>query len=224
MAAIDERPMILPLSNPTSKSECTADDAVRWSDGRAIVATGSPFAPVQYGGRRSRIGQCNNAFIFPGVGLGMCVARARHVSDGMFLAAAAALADQVTAEDLAESAVYPQLARIRDCSHAVACAVIRRAVAEGHADAAVLTNLEDNVRRAMWLATGPCDPTWTRSSLVPAVSAPKKSRNSIRCSCTRGSSNPGKKRAPSSSQDRWMWPGTVRRRPAPWSTWTPRCG
>jgi len=72
------------------------------------------------------------------------------VSDGMCLAAAAALADQVTAEDLAESAVYPQLARIRDCSHAVACAVIRRAVAEGHADAAVLTNLEDNVRRAMW--------------------------------------------------------------------------
>ncbi len=68
----------------------------------------------------------------------------------MFLAAAAALADQVTAEDLAESAVYPQLARIRDCSHAVACAVIRRAVAEGHADAAVLTNLEENVRRAMW--------------------------------------------------------------------------
>ena len=150
MADINERPLILPLSNPTSKSECTADDAVRWSNGRAIVATGSPFAPAQFNGRRYRIGQCNNAFIFPGVGLGMCVARARHVSDGMFLAAAAALADQVTAEDLAESAVYPQLARIRDCSHAVACAVIRRAVAEGHADAAVLTNLEDNVRRAMW--------------------------------------------------------------------------
>jgi malate dehydrogenase (oxaloacetate-decarboxylating)(NADP+) len=68
----------------------------------------------------------------------------------MFLAAAAALADQVTPEDLAESAVYPQLARIRDCSHAVACAVIRRAVTEGHADADVLTNLEATVRRAMW--------------------------------------------------------------------------
>jgi len=150
MADINKRPLILPLSNPTSKSECTADEAIRWSDGRAIVATGSPFAPVQFGGRRYRIGQCNNAFIFPGVGLGMCVARARHVSDGMFLAAAAALADQVTPEDLAESAVYPQLARIRDCSHAVACAVIRRAVAEGHADADVLTNLEATVRRAMW--------------------------------------------------------------------------
>jgi malate dehydrogenase (oxaloacetate-decarboxylating) len=150
MAGINERPMILPLSNPTSRSECTAQDALRWSDGRAIVATGSPFAPVEYDGRQHRIGQCNNAFIFPGVGLGVCVARARRVSDGMFLAAAAALADQVTAEDLVEAAVYPQLSRIRECSHAVACAVIRRAVAEGHADAGMLTNLEDTVRRAMW--------------------------------------------------------------------------
>jgi malate dehydrogenase (oxaloacetate-decarboxylating) len=151
MAGIHERPMIFPLSNPTSKSECTAQDAVCWSDGRAVVATGSPFAPVEYGGRQHRIGQCNNAFIFPGVGLGVCVARARRVSDGMFLAAAAALADRVTAEDLAESAVYPQLSRIRECSHAVACAVIQRAVAEGHAADGVLTNLEDTVRRAMWL-------------------------------------------------------------------------
>ena len=150
MATINEHPVILPLSNPTSKSECTAQDAIRWSGGRAIVATGSPFAPVQYNGRTYRIGQCNNAFIFPGVGLGVCVARAGRVSDGMFLAAAKALADRVTTEDLAESAIYPQLPRIRECSHAVACAVIRRAVAEGHADAGVLVNLEETVRRAMW--------------------------------------------------------------------------
>ena len=150
MASNNERPMILPLSNPTSQSECTAEEAIRWTDGRAIVATGSPFPPAVHHGRAYRIGQCNNVFIFPGVGLGMCVARARRVSDGMFLAAARALADQVTAEDLAEAAIYPPLARIRQCSHAVACAVIRCAVAEGHADANVLAGLEETVRRAMW--------------------------------------------------------------------------
>ncbi|HYM61908.1 MAG TPA: NAD-dependent malic enzyme [Thermoanaerobaculia bacterium] len=150
MAKINERPLIFPLSNPTSKCECTAENAIVWSDGRAIVATGSPFEPVTYKGKTYRIGQCNNAFIFPGVGLGACVGRARHISDGMFLDAAKALAGKVTAEDLAECAVYPQLATIRDCSHAVACAVIRRAVAEGHADASILVNLEESVRRAMW--------------------------------------------------------------------------
>ncbi len=150
MARLNERPLVFPLSNPTSKSDCTAEEAVRWSDGRAIVATGSPFPPVTLGGRAFRIGQCNNAFVFPGIGLGACVSRARHISDGMFLDAAKALAANVTAEDLAEGAVYPRLSRIRDCSHSVACAVIRRAVAEGHADASALANLEESVRRAMW--------------------------------------------------------------------------
>jgi malic enzyme len=150
MAKLNERPLVFPLSNPTSKSECTAEDAVRWSDGRALIATGSPFAPVPWGGKTLRIGQCNNAFIFPGIGLGACIAHARFISDGMFLDAAKALAEKVTAEDLAECAVYPQLSRILDCSHAVACAVIRRAVAEGHADSENLVNLEESVRRAMW--------------------------------------------------------------------------
>lgn len=150
MARLNERPLLFPLSNPTSKSECMAEDAIIWSDGRAIVATGSPFPPVSYKGRNLRVGQCNNAFIFPGVGLGACVSRTRRVSDGMFLDAAKALAANVTAEDLAEGSVYPQLSRIRDCSHDVACAVIRRAVAEGHADASALVNLEESVRRAMW--------------------------------------------------------------------------
>ncbi|MCC6128420.1 MAG: NAD-dependent malic enzyme [Acidobacteria bacterium] len=150
MAKFNERPMIFPLSNPTSKSECTAEQAIHWSDGRAIVATGSPFAPVTHNGRRYRIGQCNNAFIFPGVGLGACVGKARRVTDGMFLDAAKALAHQVTNEDLAESAVYPQLPTIRDCSHAVACAVVKRAVSEGHAEPDILINLEKTIRRAMW--------------------------------------------------------------------------
>ncbi|KAA0254373.1 NAD-dependent malic enzyme [Acidobacteria bacterium ACD] len=150
MAKLNDRPLVFPLSNPTSKCECTAEDAVRWSDGRAIVATGSPFAPVVHAGQTHRIGQCNNAFVFPGIGLGACVSRARFISDGMFLDAAKGLASHVTPEDLAQSAVYPQLATIRECSHTVACAVVRRAVAEGHADPAILVNLEENVRRAMW--------------------------------------------------------------------------
>jgi malate dehydrogenase (oxaloacetate-decarboxylating) len=151
MGRCNERPVIFPLSNPTSKAECVPEDALRWTGGRAIVATGSPFAPVSFEGRRHRIGQCNNAFVFPGVGLGLTIARARHVSDGMFLEAAKALAGTVTGEDLAENAVYPALRRIRECSFAVACATIRRAVAEGHADPDVLDNLEQRTDRAMWL-------------------------------------------------------------------------
>jgi malic enzyme len=150
MAAINERPIIFPLSNPTSKSECTAGEAVRWSEGRAIIATGSPFDPVVYRGKSRRIGQGNNAFVFPGVGLGLWVGRVRRVTDAMFLDAAKALAQQVTDTDLASGAVYPPLSRIRECSHAVACAVIRRAVAEGHAAPEMLDGLEERVRDAMW--------------------------------------------------------------------------
>lgn len=150
MAKINERPIIFPLSNPTSKSECTAEQAITWSDGRAIVASGSPFAPVTYKGKRYRIGQGNNSFIFPGVGLGITAARIRRVSDNMFLAAARALAQQVTEEDIAETAVYPKLSRIRDVSLSVACATVRQAVKEGHADPEILEELEENLRAAMW--------------------------------------------------------------------------
>ena len=151
MAALNERPIVLPLSNPTSKSECTADEAVRWSSGRAIVATGSPFDPVVHDGRTYRIGQGNNALVFPGVGLGLWVGRVRRVTDAMFLDAAKALARQVSPGDLASGAVYPPLSRIREVSHGVACAVIRRAVAEGHATPALLADLEETVRGAMWV-------------------------------------------------------------------------
>jgi malic enzyme len=150
MAAVNARPIVFPLSNPTSKSECTADEAIRWSEGRAIVATGSPFDPVAYRSRTYRIGQGNNAFVFPGIGLGLWVGRVRRVTDAMFLDAAKALASQVSDEDVASGAVYPGLARIRDCSHAVACAVIRRAVAEGHAAPSMLSGLDAAVSRAMW--------------------------------------------------------------------------
>jgi malic enzyme len=150
MAGANERPIVFPLSNPTSKSECTAEEAIRWSDGRAIVATGSPFAPVEYGGRRFRIGQGNNSFIFPGIGLGLWVGAVRRVTEAMFLDAAKALASQVTDSDLEQGSVYPELTRIRACSHAVACAVIRRAVLDGHANRSSLDGLEEKVSRAMW--------------------------------------------------------------------------
>ncbi|MBN2243514.1 MAG: NAD-dependent malic enzyme [Acidobacteria bacterium] len=150
MAELNARPIIFPLSNPTSKSDAVPSDVLSWSEGRAIVATGSPFDPVELGGKRFRIGQANNALIFPGVGLGVTVARARRVTDSMFLDAAKAMAAMVTQEDLDGNAVYPDLKRIRECSHAVACATVRRAVEEGHADGKILENLEETVRRAMW--------------------------------------------------------------------------
>jgi malic enzyme len=150
MAAVNDRPIILPLSNPTSKSECTAEEAIHWSDGRAIVATGSPFDPVEHNGRWFHIGQGNNAFIFPGVGLGLWVGRVRRVTDGMFLDAAKALADEVTPADLERGLIYPELSRIRGCSQAVASAVVRRAIAEGHADPRGDDDVDMEVFRAMW--------------------------------------------------------------------------
>ncbi len=150
MTKFNDRPIIFPLSNPTSKMECTAVDALHWSDGRAIVATGSPSDPVVYKGKRFRIGQGNNAFIFPGIGLGLTASRARRTTDGMFLDAARALASKVTQKDLDESAVYPELTRIRECSLSVACATVHRAVKEGHADDEILEGLEEKIHRAMW--------------------------------------------------------------------------
>ncbi|MBF0297617.1 MAG: NAD-dependent malic enzyme [Oligoflexia bacterium] len=150
MTKVNERPIIFPLSNPTSKAECTPEDAIVWSEGKAIVATGSPFDPVLFNGKKYRIGQCNNAFIFPGVGLGIIVAGATRVTDGMFLEAAKALASQVTEQDISVNAVFPELKRIRECSKFVACATIRRAVKDGFADSEILENMEKAVENAMW--------------------------------------------------------------------------
>jgi malic enzyme len=151
MAKNNPRPIIFPLSNPTSKTEVTPANALAWSEGRAIVATGSPFDPIVLEGKRYRIGQGNNAFIFPGVGLGVTVCRAQRVTDGMFLDAAKALAQKVTQKDLDDTAVYPELSGIRECSHSVACATVRRAVKEGYADEEILEGLEETIRRAMWV-------------------------------------------------------------------------
>jgi malate dehydrogenase (oxaloacetate-decarboxylating)(NADP+) len=120
MTEINQRPIVFALSNPTSKAECSAEQAYSWSQGRAIFASGSPFEPVEIGNRLFVPGQGNNAYIFPGVGLGIVASQARRVTDEMFLAAARALADQVTDEDIEQGRVYPSLSRIRQVSALIA--------------------------------------------------------------------------------------------------------
>jgi len=144
------RPAILPFSNPTSKSEAIPSDLIRWTDGRAIVATGSPFEPVAYGGRTIRIAQGNNVYIFPGVGLGVLVAQASMVTDAMFTVAASTLAQCVSQEDLDSGAIYPPVTQLRRISAKIAQAVVRQA-----RDAGVGRELSDEeipgaVAAAVW--------------------------------------------------------------------------
>jgi malic enzyme len=131
-----ERPVVMPLSNPDTSMEAQAADVIGWSGGRALVATGSPSAPVSHEGRRIEIGQANNAFVFPGVGLGAVVAETRTISDRMFLLAARTLAAAVPDARLVAGALYPTMPAIREVSRAIATAVASQAVAEGSSAAA----------------------------------------------------------------------------------------
>ena len=131
MAAQNERPIVFALSNPTSKSECTAAQAYRWSDGRALFACGSPFDPVTHDGKTHVPRQGNNSYIFPGVGLGVIASGASRVTDEMFMAAARTLAEQVTADDLRQGSLYPPLASIRDVSAHIAAATAAVAYGRG---------------------------------------------------------------------------------------------
>ncbi|GMQ98151.1 MAG: NAD-dependent malic enzyme [Acidimicrobiia bacterium] len=143
-----ERPVILPLSNPTSHSEVTPQDAISWTKGRAIVAAGSPFAPVVFDGTTHRIGQANNVFIFPGMGLGIITVRAREVTDSMFLEASKALSSATRLEDVEQGLLYPHIEDVRDVSRTVAIAVARRAIEDGVADP--VDDVEAAVEAEMW--------------------------------------------------------------------------
>ena len=134
MAAAHDRPIIMPLSNPTDFSEATPTNILNWSKGRALISTGSPFDDVVHDGTRHEIGQANNVFIFPGVGLGAVVSRARQITSGMFLAASQALAGAVADDRLEQGGLFPPITDMRDVSIKVALAVVDAAVADGVAE------------------------------------------------------------------------------------------
>jgi malate dehydrogenase (oxaloacetate-decarboxylating) len=150
MAKHVERPVIFPLSNPTSKSEATPSELLQWTEGRALIATGSPFQPTSYAGRSIKVGQCNNVFIFPGVGLGVIASGANRVTDAMFSAAARVLSEFSPALTDPDAPLYPPLESVREISRKVAVAVGIEAQQAGLAEITSRDELEQNVRDKMW--------------------------------------------------------------------------
>jgi malate dehydrogenase (oxaloacetate-decarboxylating) len=144
MARKTERPIVLPLSNPTEKSEAKPEDLIRWTDGRAIVATGSPFPPVSYENRKITVAQCNNVYIFPSVGLGAIAARASRITDSMLQAAAHALVKYSPALADPNASLLPPLTDARRLSRTIAIAVGGEAQRGG---VAPITSEEELVRR-----------------------------------------------------------------------------
>lgn len=159
MARHTPRPIIFPLSNPTSQTEARPIDLIEWTEGRAIVATGSPFAPVEFGGERHLIAQCNNSYVFPGVGLGVIASRATRVTQRMFMAASKELARY--ASSCPGSPVLPPLPEIRDVSRRIARAVAEAAMADGVADPLYRDELKKRIREKMW------DPEYPRLEYLP---------------------------------------------------------
>lgn len=150
MAAEVERPLIFPMSNPTSKSEAKPVDVINWTDGRAIVATGSPFDLVRYGSRTVRIGQGNNVFVFPGVGLGVLVSEAREVTDEMFAAAADRLATEVHEQDIRSGSLFPPISELRRVSARIAESVVSQAREQGVGKPIPDDKIPEVVAATMW--------------------------------------------------------------------------
>lgn len=153
MAAVCDRPIILPLSNPTSNAECTASEALIHSGGRALVGTGSPFEPVTLGGKRHVIGQCNNVFVFPGIGMGMLISAARCAVDGMFLAAAHAVSDFTLHRHREAEVLYPKISELREVSAQVALCAAQAACKAGVAPAADERKLKQRLDEWRWFPT-----------------------------------------------------------------------
>lgn len=151
MAKHVERPVIFPLSNPTSKCEATPSELLQWTDGRALIATGSPFPPVSYEGRLIRVGQCNNVFIFPGVGLGVIASGAERVTDAMFSAAARVLSEFSPALNDPDGPLFPPLEAVREISYRVAIAVGTEAMRSGLTRFKSVDSLEHSVTNSMWI-------------------------------------------------------------------------
>ncbi|HSM17340.1 MAG TPA: NAD-dependent malic enzyme [Gemmatimonadales bacterium] len=150
MARLNDRPIVLALSNPTSKSECTAEEAYRWTDGRAVFASGSPFDEVTYQGQTFVPGQGNNAYIFPGVGLGVIASGATRVTDAMFHAAARTLAESVDEDLLKQGSIYPPLESIRQVSAAVALSVAHVAFEQGQAAGPAPSDMQAHIASMMY--------------------------------------------------------------------------
>src|SRR3990167_6816342 len=150
MAQNTPHPLIFPLSNPTSKSEATPDDVYRWSDGKALVAAGSPFAPIQWKGKTIPITQANNAYVFPGLGLGVIASKAKRVTDGMLRVAADTLSDHAPAMQDKSAPLLPDLNHIREISKVMALAVMKQARKEGVAGIADNVDLEQQIKRIFW--------------------------------------------------------------------------
>jgi len=150
MAETNARPIVFALSNPTVKSECTAEQAYRATEGRALFASGSPFAPVTLAGKTLVPRQCNNSYVFPGVGLGAIACGATRITDGMFLAAAHALAAEVSEADLAQGSLYPPLTRVREVSARIAAAVAEVAYARGLTAKAKPADVLADIRAQMY--------------------------------------------------------------------------
>jgi malate dehydrogenase (oxaloacetate-decarboxylating) len=150
MVEHNERPVIFPLSNPTSRAEATPEDLEIWTDGRAVMGTGSPFPPLMRGGIKFKVDQTNNSYIFPGVGLGVIAVKARRVTDSMFMAAAKALADVSPARTNPNGNLLPPVTSLRDVSAAVAMAVARQAHNEGLAEGINADEIEGLIRAHIW--------------------------------------------------------------------------
>ena len=155
MARKCERPIILPLSNPTSKSEAIPEDLLRWTDGRALIATGSPFADVIFKGRKMRISQCNNVFIFPAMGLAVTATRARRVTDSMFLAAARALAKHSPALADPAAPLLPALTGVRRAAVEIAFAAAEQAQREGLCVKSSPESLRNAIVSSQWAPVYP---------------------------------------------------------------------